>query len=79
MSVAEAAAKELPPLNLTDALDLTMLIARKDPHRHPQVAARVLQWRGSANWLAAPASSVGAHIDDRIEDATHVVADAELS
>lgn len=32
--VAEATAKELPPLNLTDALDLTVLIARKEPSRH---------------------------------------------
>jgi hypothetical protein len=31
--VAEATAKELPPLNLIDALDLTMLIARKGPRR----------------------------------------------
>jgi hypothetical protein len=40
--IAEATARELPPLNLTDALDLTMLIARKDPRRHPRVAARWL-------------------------------------
>jgi hypothetical protein len=40
--VAEAVAKELPPLNLTDALELTMLIARKNPRRHPRVAARWL-------------------------------------
>jgi hypothetical protein len=32
--VAEETAKELPPLNLTDALDLTVLIARKEPSRH---------------------------------------------
>jgi hypothetical protein len=41
--VAEATAKELPPLNLMDALDLTLLIARKDPRRHPRVAARWLR------------------------------------
>jgi hypothetical protein len=40
--VAEATAKELPQLNLTDSLELTMLIARKDPRRHPRVAARWL-------------------------------------
>jgi hypothetical protein len=40
--IAEATATELPPLNLTDALDLTMLIAQKDPRRHPRVAARWL-------------------------------------
>jgi hypothetical protein len=39
---AEAAAKELPPLNLTDALELTILIARKNPRRHARVAARWL-------------------------------------
>jgi hypothetical protein len=37
-----AAAKELPPLSLSDALELTMLIARKGPRRHPRVAARWL-------------------------------------
>jgi hypothetical protein len=37
-----AAAKELPQLSLIDALDLTILIARKDPRRHPRVAARGL-------------------------------------
>jgi len=42
LTVAEATAKELPPLDLTDALELTMLIARKDPRRHPRVAARWL-------------------------------------
>jgi hypothetical protein len=37
---AEAAAKELPQISLGDALELTVLIARKDPRRHPRVAAR---------------------------------------
>jgi hypothetical protein len=40
---AVAAARELPQLSLLDALELTMLIARKDPSRHPRVAARWLQ------------------------------------
>jgi hypothetical protein len=39
---AVAAARELPQLSLSDALDLTMLAARKDPRRHPRVAARWL-------------------------------------
>jgi hypothetical protein len=39
---AVAAAKDLPQLRLSDALDLTMLVARKDPRRHPRVAARWL-------------------------------------
>jgi hypothetical protein len=41
--VAVAAAKELPQLSLLDALKLTLLVARKDPRRHPRVAARWLQ------------------------------------
>jgi hypothetical protein len=40
---ALAAARELPQLSLADALELTMLIARKDPRRHPRAAARWLQ------------------------------------
>ena len=43
MIAAVAAAKELPQLSLLDALELTMLIARKDPSRYPRVAARWLQ------------------------------------
>jgi hypothetical protein len=39
---AIAAAKDLPQLSLTDALDLTLLVARKDPHRHERMAARWL-------------------------------------
>jgi hypothetical protein len=37
------AARELPQLSLVDALELTMLIARKDSNRYPRVAARLLQ------------------------------------
>jgi hypothetical protein len=37
-----AAARELPQLSLLDALDLTLLVARKDSRRHPRVAARWL-------------------------------------
>ena len=40
---AVAAARELPQLTLIDALELTMLIARKDSSRYPRVAARWLQ------------------------------------
>jgi hypothetical protein len=39
---AVAAARELPQLSLADALELTFLIARKDPRRHPRAAARWL-------------------------------------
>jgi hypothetical protein len=39
---AEATARELPRLGLADALELTLLIARKEPRRHPRVAARWL-------------------------------------
>ena len=41
--MAVAAARALPQLSLLDALELTMLIARKDPSRHRRVAARWLQ------------------------------------
>jgi hypothetical protein len=37
---ALAAARELPQLSLIDALELTLLVSRKDPRRHPRVAAR---------------------------------------
>jgi hypothetical protein len=39
---AEATAKELPRLGLADALELTLLIVRTAPRRHPRVAARWL-------------------------------------
>jgi hypothetical protein len=42
LPTAEAAARELPHLSLADALELTILIARKEPRRHPRVAARWL-------------------------------------
>jgi len=43
--MAVAAAKDLPRLSLADALELTVLVARKDPGRHPRVAARwLLRW-----------------------------------
>jgi hypothetical protein len=42
LMAAEATAKELPRLGLADALELTLLVARKDPRRHPRVAARWL-------------------------------------
>jgi hypothetical protein len=40
--MALAAARDLPPLSLVDALELTILVARKDPRKHPRVAARWL-------------------------------------
>jgi hypothetical protein len=39
---AIAAAKELPQLSLLDALELTVLIARKDPRRFQRAATRWL-------------------------------------
>jgi hypothetical protein len=52
-----AAARELPRLSLLDALELTMLIARKDSSRYPRVAAR---------WLSR---FLEEHPDATIEDA----------
>jgi len=40
--MALAAAKDLRQLSLVDAPELTVLVARKDPGRHPRVAARWL-------------------------------------
>ena len=39
---ALAGAKDLPQLSLADALELTVLVARKDPRRHDRVASRWL-------------------------------------
>jgi hypothetical protein len=39
---ALAAARDLPQLSLVDALELTVLVARKDPRRHPRVAERTV-------------------------------------
>jgi hypothetical protein len=39
LPAAEAAAREIPRVSLDDALELTILIARKEPRRHPRVAA----------------------------------------
>jgi hypothetical protein len=40
--MALAAAKDLPQLSLVDALELTIVVARKEPRRHRRVAARWL-------------------------------------
>ncbi len=40
--MAVPTANELPQLSLGDALELPILVARKDPRRHPRVAARWL-------------------------------------
>lgn len=40
--MALAAARDLPQLSLADALELTVLVARKDPRRFQRVAARWL-------------------------------------
>ena len=42
MLSAVAAARELPQLSLLDALDLTVLVARKDSARYSRTAARWL-------------------------------------
>jgi hypothetical protein len=43
LMVAEATAKEIGRVSLAEALELTLLIARKDRRRHPRVAARWLR------------------------------------
>jgi hypothetical protein len=72
---AEAAAKELPQISLGDALELTVLIARKDPRRHPRVAARWLlryleECEGaSIDEAAMAAACLAALSGDRYQDA----------
>lgn len=41
--MAEATARELGRLSLAEALELTILIATKEPHRLPKVAVRWLE------------------------------------
>ena len=60
MVTAVAAARELPQLSLADSLELTFLIARKNPRRHPRAAAR---------WLRRYLEE---HPEATIEDATLV-------
>ena len=43
MLVAEATARELGRISLAEALELTILIAKKEPKRLPKVAVRWLQ------------------------------------
>ena len=46
---AETAARELGTLRLVDALELTALVAKKDPRRSRRIAARWLeQWLSEA-------------------------------
>jgi hypothetical protein len=79
--IAEATAKELPPLNLTDALELTLLIARKEPRRHPRVATRwLLRYLEECNdatieEAAMVAACLAALAGDRVGFVNSVVAD----
>jgi hypothetical protein len=58
LTIAEATARELLRISLTDALELTILIARKDPRRHPRVAAHwLLRYLESSNAGRRRASS----------------------
>jgi hypothetical protein len=65
---AVAAARELPQLSLLDALELTMLIARKDASRYPRVAAQpashVDSSIGSGQPLATHAQPCAAALSD---------------
>jgi hypothetical protein len=66
--VAEATLRELGRPTLTELLELTALIAFKDPHRHSRVAARwLLRWLdqhdqatiGDASLAAASLAALG--------------------
>jgi hypothetical protein len=75
LPTAEAAARELPRLNLADALELTILIARKEPRRHPRVAARwLLRYledcdEATIDEATMVASCLAALVGDRYQDA----------
>ena len=79
LAVAEEVAKELPPLDLTDALELTILIARKDPRRHPRVGARwLLRYleevdEATIDEAAMVASCLAALAGDRYQDAARTL------
>jgi NAD(P)H-dependent FMN reductase len=78
---AEATAKELPRLGLADALELTLLIARKDPRRHPRVAARwLLRYleeddEATIDELALAASCLGALTGNGYPEAAQALRD----
>ena len=74
--VSEATARELGRISLAEALELTILIARKDPRRHPRVAARwLLRYledcpEATIDEAAMVAACVAALTGDRYQDAT---------
>jgi hypothetical protein len=76
---AVAAAKDLPHLSLADALDLTLLVARKDAQRHPRVAARWLlrlleeDPDVTIQEAALAASSLAAHPSAGYPEAAHTL------
>jgi hypothetical protein len=77
---AEATAKELPRLRLADALELTILIARKDPRRHPRVAARWLRYleeddEATIDELAFAASCLAALTGNSYSEAAQALRD----
>jgi hypothetical protein len=78
---AEAAAKELPRLGLGDALELTLLIARKDARRHPRVATRwLLRYleeddEATIDELVFASSCLAALTGNRYREAAHALRD----
>jgi hypothetical protein len=71
----EATAKEIGYVSLAEALELTILIVRKDPRRHPRVAARwLLRYleecpETTIDEAALAASCLAALLGDRHRDA----------
>src|SRR5689334_9121765 len=78
---AEARAKELLRLGLADAFELTLLIARKEPRRHPRVAARwLLRYleeddEATIDELAFAASCLAALTGNRYREAAQALRD----
>jgi hypothetical protein len=82
--VAEATAREVGRISLAEALELTLRIARKEPRRHPRVAARWLRRYleehpattiEEAGVVAASLSALGSPVHDEAERALRAMTD----
>jgi hypothetical protein len=71
-------ARELGRISLADALELTAFVARKDPRRHPRVAARWVQryleeFEPTLNEIALVVGALSALAGERHAEALRVL------
>lgn len=76
--VAEGMARELGRNSLAEALELTALVARKDPRRHPRVAVRwvaryVEEFEPTLNEIALVVGALSALTGERHAEALRVL------